>query len=110
MNKIPYPSKIDKSIFSNQAGITEAKYGLPSDVQYCMRCVISNQRPNSAIEYSHIKNTQKKTISFDEQSVCDACKFAERKQTDINWKERELWVEEAGLKLHRAVWTRTTQE
>jgi hypothetical protein len=29
----------------------ETKYGLPADVRFCRRCVISNQRPNSDIEY-----------------------------------------------------------
>ena len=29
------------------------KYGLPEQVLFCRRCVISNQRPNSAVEFAH---------------------------------------------------------
>ena len=42
----------------------ETKYGLPSEVKFCKNCVISNQRPNSAIEFNHTKNSIKKTIFF----------------------------------------------
>ena len=29
----------------------EVKYGLPKDVIFCKKCTISNQRPNSTVEY-----------------------------------------------------------
>ena len=67
----------------------EAKYGLPVEVKFCSKCVISNQRPNSAVEYEHTKESKKETIRFDEDHVCDACKVAEQKQISINWDERE---------------------
>lgn len=67
----------------------EAKYGLPLDVKFCRRCVISNQRPNSAVEYAHTKDSKKATIHFDAEGVCDACRFADKKRTDIDWAERE---------------------
>jgi N-acetyl sugar amidotransferase len=68
-------------------------YGLPPDVRFCVRCVISNQRPNSSVEYAHNAQSSKTTIALDDQGVCDACSFAERKRTEINWEEREdqLW-------------------
>ena len=66
----------------------ETKYGLPAQVRFCTRCVISNQRPNSSVEYSHTKASKKQTINFDVEGVCDACRVAERKK-DINWAERE---------------------
>ena len=50
----------------------EAFYGLPQDVKFCRRCVISNQRPNSSIEFQHTRATKKITISFDADGVCDA--------------------------------------
>ena len=31
-------------------------YGLPEKIEYCKKCVISNQRPNSAVEYRNISN------------------------------------------------------
>lgn len=68
---------------------SEIKYGLPEEIKFCQRCVISNQRPNSAIEFAHTKETPKTTIAFNEAGVCDACLYMEKKQTHINWKERE---------------------
>lgn len=50
------------------------KYGLPLEVKYCTKCVISNQRPR---------------ILFDEDGVCSACDFAAKKQKHIDWKQRE---------------------
>jgi|TARA_B100001971_G_scaffold5268_1_gene4357 N-acetyl sugar amidotransferase len=47
-------------------------YKLP-EVKYCRKCVISTQRPR---------------IHFDEDGVCSACRFAEKKQ-NANWEERE---------------------
>lgn len=29
----------------------QTKYGLPREVFYCQRCVMSNQRPTSSIEF-----------------------------------------------------------
>lgn len=67
----------------------EAKYGLPAKVKFCKHCVISNQRPNSTVEYEHTKTSKKQTINFDEQGVCDACRVAEQKQACIDWAARE---------------------
>jgi len=89
MQKIPYPKAVDLSLFGDAPAGTSPLYGLPSEVKYCKRCVISNQRPNSAVEYSHKKETKKKTINFDDDGICDACRFAERKQQTIDWSERE---------------------
>jgi N-acetyl sugar amidotransferase len=72
----------------------EAYYGLPKEVKFCKKCVMSNQRPNSEIEFKHNIHTKKKTIHFDEEGVCDACKVSEMKEREINWKKREdeLWA------------------
>ena len=66
----------------------ETKFGLPEEVKFCKKCIISNQRPNSEIEFKHTDNTKKKTIYFDENGVCDACNYAEQKK-GIDWKSRE---------------------
>ena len=66
----------------------EAKYGLPETVVYCKRCVMSNQRPSSSIEFKHGPDRRHTTLRFDEGGVCDACRFAEQKQ-NIEWKQRE---------------------
>lgn len=70
-------------------GLLEVKYGLPATVRFCSRCVISNQRPSSAVEFAHKVDTRKQTIEFDEHGVCAACRYAERKANDIDWIERE---------------------
>jgi len=73
----------------NLAPILEAKYGLPTEIKFCKSCVISNQRPNSAVEYTHTQDSKKKTIHFDEHGICDACRIAEQKKTKIDWLHRE---------------------
>ncbi len=53
---------------------TQVRYNLPSEIKFCKKCTVSNQRPR---------------IIFDEEGVCSACRYAEFKDTKINWKERE---------------------
>ncbi|MDA9244110.1 N-acetyl sugar amidotransferase [Amylibacter sp.] len=72
----------------------DVKYGLPSDVKFCKKCVISNQRPNSAVEFQHTKESKKKTINFDDEGVCDACRVAEEKKAIVDWTERERELKE----------------
>ena len=71
----------------------ETYYGLPSDVKYCNRCVISNQRPSSTIEFKNSKGIKKETILFNDEGICAACEYADIKEQKINWNEREdaLW-------------------
>lgn len=54
-------------------------YKLPSEVRFCTRCVISNQRPR---------------IRFDVEGVCSACRFADRKMASIDWDQRERELQE----------------
>lgn len=65
-----------------------AFYGLPNEIKFCKHCVISNQRPNSSVEFKHTQGSKKETISIDDDGICDACKTAEEKQK-INWEKRE---------------------
>lgn len=53
---------------------TQQRYNLPTEVKFCKKCTISNQRPR---------------ITFDENGVCSACNFAEFKKHKINWGMRE---------------------
>lgn len=71
----------------------EAYYGLPPEVAFCKKCVVSNQRPNSAVEFKHTIHSKKKTIHFDDEGVCDACRVAERKK-NIDWEQREQELQE----------------
>jgi N-acetyl sugar amidotransferase len=66
----------------------EAKYGLPETVVFCKSCVMSNQRPASAVEYEHTIATKKQTLHFDEHGVCDACNNARAKDEAVDWDER----------------------
>ena len=61
-------------------------YGLPETVEFCKSCVISNQRPNSVIEFKN-SNNQKDGIKFKNQ-ICEACNYNKIKN-DINWSQRE---------------------
>ena len=83
----PRNKPFDFKPFEPQSETGKPKFGLPSEVKYCEKCVISNQRPNSAIEIKHTVETKKQTIFFSEDGVCDACRHAELKRK-INWEER----------------------
>lgn len=89
MFKISADHEIDLAPFKEESGPFDVKYGLPEEVAYCRNCVISNQRPNSTVEYEHKKASKKETIHFDEEGVCDACRFAEKKRGAIDWDARE---------------------
>ncbi len=91
---IKIPNQVDLARFSENIANPEVLYGLPSETKFCKRCVISNQRPNSAVEYLHKANSKKITIHFDEEGICDACKYAERKQTIIDWEARDAELRE----------------
>ncbi len=60
---------------------------LPKKVRFCKKCVISNQRPRT---------------DFDENGVCNACNYAEKKfYGGIDWKKREQELK-ALLDKHRS--------
>lgn len=63
-------------------------YGLPSNVEFCNECVISNQRPSSTIEFKNTINNKKSIIEFDESKICSACNYNKIK-LKIDWKDRE---------------------
>jgi len=67
----------------------EAYYGLPNEVKFCTKCVISNQRPNSTVEFKNKADQMKEVINFDENGVCSACLFHQEKETEISWEQRE---------------------
>jgi len=58
---------------------TQNRYNLPSEIKYCTKCTISNQRPR---------------ITFDENGVCAACQYAEFKKTKIDWELRDKELKE----------------
>lgn len=66
-------------------------------VEFCQRCVISNRRPSSVVEFKN-KGEPKQYIEF-QDGVCSACRFAEMKEL-IDWDEREQQLLEL-LDAHR---------
>ena len=69
--------------------VKESFYGTPNEVKFCKICNITNQRPNSTDEYRHTRNTKHKTIIFDAEGICYACRNKEKQHNQIDWKERE---------------------
>lgn len=67
---------------------TVTKFGLPKDVIFCKRCVMSNQRPASTAEFRHTTQSKKITLNINADGVCDACRQAEMKEK-IDWADRE---------------------
>jgi N-acetyl sugar amidotransferase len=84
----PKTRKIDFAEFQTPNDSRAAKYGLPSNVTFCQRCVTSNQKPISAIEFQHTAASVKQAIHLDETNICDACRVTERKAS-IDWQARE---------------------
>lgn len=66
----------------------EAYFGLPNEVKFCKKCVMSNQRPTSSVEFKSTKDSKKNTMNFDDEGICDACRNSEIKET-IDWGMRE---------------------
>ena len=93
MDIVRYAAAIDLSRFAGNIAEPEALYGLPNEVKFCRRCVISNQRPNSAVEYRHARETRNRE--------CFGL------PTD-QFRSPDPWIHESGeWKLRRAVWHET---
>ncbi len=54
-------------------------YSLPSEVRFCRRCTVSNQRPR---------------IVFDENGICAACHYAVYKREKVDWDRRDAELRE----------------
>ncbi len=54
-------------------------YGLPRKVIFCKKTLISNQRPNSTIEFKHTIRSKKKTLKIDKRGISDSWKFSRMK-------------------------------
>ncbi|MFM9093467.1 MAG: N-acetyl sugar amidotransferase [Acidimicrobiaceae bacterium] len=88
MANFPRTRKINFAEFQTADDSRAAKYGLPTKVTFCQRCVTSNQKPISAIEFQHTAASVKQAIHLDETDICDACRVTEKKAS-INWQARE---------------------
>ena len=63
-------------------------FGLPNKVVFCKKSLVSNQRPNSAIEFNTSKKQIKKTLFIDKNGISDSWKYSRIKHR-INYKQRE---------------------
>lgn len=68
--------------------VLETYYGLPQEVRFCKRCVMSNQRPSSYPEFKHTEDRITPTLNISQDGICDACRYAEIKE-QIDWDARE---------------------
>ena len=84
----PKTRVVNHAEFQTTDDSRSARYGLPTTVTFCHRCVTSNQKPISAIEFQHTAASVKQAIHLDETNICDACRVTERK-TSIDWQARE---------------------
>jgi N-acetyl sugar amidotransferase len=82
-----------------EQGFLDAYYGLPREVTYCKRCLMSNQRPASYPEFRHTTERKTPSLFIQMDGICDACHFAERKES-IDWETRERELVEL-LNKHR---------
>ncbi len=57
-------------------------------VQFCKKCVISNYRPSSTVEFQNNTALKRNYIKFNDEGICSACQYAEIK-LKIDWKKRE---------------------
>lgn len=65
--------EVEERIRSEANSIDEQE--TPKKIEFCKTCVVSNQRPR---------------IVFDDEGVCSACRYAERKKTEIDYDAREI--------------------
>lgn len=81
---------LKQSNLENNDSNLDVYYGLQKDVVFCTRCVISNQRPSSVVERKNTGEKKKEDfIFFDDEGVCSACRYHEKKKNHIDWSERE---------------------
>ena len=69
---ISYPASIDLSEFK-QDNPTTVKYGLPKNIKFCKKCVMTNQMPKSEIEHKHNISSKKESLDFYDDGICAAC-------------------------------------
>lgn len=79
----------------------EVRHGLPAEVLFCRRCVMSNQRPASSPEFKKQTSTDTPQSTFGENQICDACHYAAFKK-NIDWEMRRQELEAVCDRFRRA--------
>ena len=66
-------------------------FNLPEKVIFCKKCVESNQRFVTSVQHKMTPDEKKDTAKFDDEGVCLACRYYEKKEkTDWKLKEKKL--------------------
>ena len=76
-------------------------YGLPTEVKFCKKCVMSNQKVTPSIVTKDSRFSLKNTLFFDEHDICEPCRMHEEFDNTINWEEREEELKKL-LEKHRS--------
>ncbi len=71
----------------------QVKHGLPEQVVYCRKCVMSNQRPATSPEFNKQSTSDTPSSAFGADGICDACKYNEYKK-GIDWEARKKQLAE----------------
>ena len=67
----------------------KTQHNLPKKIRFCSKCVMSNQRPNSVVEFKNTGKKRKPTIFFNENAICSACEYKIIKEKKIDWNKRK---------------------
>lgn len=100
MTQIEVALKDGKRFLKSDSGeLLEIKYGLPANVMFCSKCVLSNQRASPSVVIADARDGAKHTLEF-RDGICEACRVVEKKNS-INWEDRERQLIEL-LDQHRS--------
>jgi N-acetyl sugar amidotransferase len=80
-------SKNQNQVVDPVDGNLEVKYGLPGEVKFCHSCVLSNQRAAPTESTKDKPGADKKTVKFDDDGLCDACRVVAKK-VETDWESR----------------------
>ena len=59
--------------------MTKSLFGLPSKVQHCKKCLLTNQKPFSVNETKNYKDSKKSGLNF-VNGICTACQYSDKKK------------------------------
>lgn len=63
-------------------------YGLPKNVEFCTKCVMTNQKVTPSVVQNDSAESDKNTLSF-KDGICDACRVHDLKANKIDWEKRK---------------------
>ena len=64
-------------------------YGLPEEVIFCSKCVMSNQKVTPSVVTKDSRFSNKNTLFFSEDGICQPCRIQEEFENKVDWEERE---------------------